>query len=223
MVDKSSVEAVDKANAERRQALHDCEKRIKEIQYESINKTYEAHENQRQAEAIAKEATQTLKSRSFLYFGLLAFTLLCCGVMNNQVRSDFGGLFTGMCSHITLFLSAYGSWFMTLSDTLEVYWAWIIRILTILLILAFVCGVGALFMLLFKKYRKRWCTLSLKVLAVSIAALTIFAEPIRSIVPINLIYLFFLIQAGYLIVLWYFDGYYANRYRSDEWARIQNS
>ena len=40
--------------------------------------------------------------------------------------------------------------------------------------------------------------------------------------PINLIPLFFMMQIIYLVVLWYFDGYFEVRYRKDDWERIQN-
>ena len=47
MVDKSSVEAVDRARAERDQAIRDKEKGIEAAQSQSTHETYEAHQKQR--------------------------------------------------------------------------------------------------------------------------------------------------------------------------------
>lgn len=223
MVNKSSVDAVDKADAERRQAIRDRDKGIKEAQSKAFHETYEAHEKQRKAEAEAKEAKQTLEKKAFLYFGLLAYTLICCGIMNPQVRSDFVDFFTVIISTTADSLTEYVDWLSGFSDKMEWYWAWLLRILFSAGILACFIGIGAGIIALYKKYKERWCTLSLKVLTSTLAIITVFGEPIRSFVPINLIPLFFLIQIGYLIVLWYFDGYYENRYRRDEWERIQNN
>lgn len=223
MVDKSSVEAVDKANAERKQALRDCEKKIKEIKSQSIHETYEAHEKQRQAEAEAKEAKEKLEKNTYLSFGLLTFTLICCGIMNATVRNDIIDFFVVSGTTIYESLSTYVDWLINLSDKMEWYWAWLLRILFSGAIIACLFGIGAGIFALYSKYKERWCTLSLKVLACTIATLTVFGEPIRRFIPINLILLFFIIQIGYLIVLWYFDGYFENRYQRDKWEQIQNN
>ena len=223
MVDQSSVDAVNNANAERKLAICDRDKGIKEAQSKAIHETYEAHEKQRNAEKDAKESKELLERRSFLYCGMLFFTLLCQGIMNPQVRTDFAEFFSVQAHALYDSFTSYISWLIELSSRMENYWAWIIRIgLSALLILSiFLCGVGL--SALYKKYKKRWCTLSLKVLVGSIAIISVFGEPIRTVIHINLILLFLLVQIGYLAVLWYFDGYFANRYREDDWKEIQNS
>lgn len=45
MVNKSSVDAVDKANAERKQTLRDCEKKIKEINLNLFTKLMKLMKN----------------------------------------------------------------------------------------------------------------------------------------------------------------------------------
>ena len=222
MVDKSSVDAVDKANAERKQALRDCEKKIKEITSQSIHETYEAHEKQRMAETEAKEAKEKLEAKSFLYFGLLAFTLICCGIMNTTVRNDIIDFFVVSGTTIYESLSTYIDWLISFSGKMELYWAWLLEILFTITIILSLIGIIKGINALYQKYKKRWCTLSLKALVGSIAVLTVFAEPIRRFIPINIVLLFLFTQVGYLILLWYFDGYYANRHRSDEWKEIQN-
>lgn len=221
-VNQSSVDAVNKANSERKQAIRDRDKGIKEAQSKAIHDTYEAHEKQREAEKVAKKSKELLERRSFLYCGMLFFTLFCQAIINPQVRTDFVDFFSVPAQALYDSFTSYISWLIELSTRMEIYWAWIIRIgLSALLILSlFLCGVGIA--ALYKKYKERWCTLSLKVLVGSIAVISVFGEPIRTVVHINLILLFLLAQIGYLGVLWYFDGYYANRYRQDDWKRIQN-
>lgn len=222
LVNKSSVDAVDKANAERKQAFRERDQGIKEAKSRAIHECYEAHEKQRQAESEAQKAKDALEKKTNLYFGLLAFTLICCGIMNTQVRTDFIDFFVTIASYIADFISLYVPWLSSFSDKMEWYWAWLLRIFLTVLIIGGCLGIGAGLVAIYQKYKERWCTLSFKVLVGSLAVITVFAEPIRRFIPINLIPIFISIQIIYLLVLWYFDGYYANRYRRDEWKRIQN-
>ena len=222
MVDKSSVEAVDSARRERDQAIKDKKDGIRVAQSQATHEIHEAHRKQKEAEQKAKVATETLKERSFLYIGLLAFTLLCIGIMNAQVVSDFINFFVVPVTGIYKYACDYFSWLIGLSGKMDVAWAWVVRILLTLLFIALICYAVMGFVSLFKWYKHRWCTLSLKTMVVTIAIITVFGEPIRKVIRINLILLFFLVQICYLFTLWYFDGYFANRYRTDEWEQIQN-
>ena len=222
MVDKSSVEAVDSARRERDQAIKDKKDGIRAAQSQATHEIYEAHQKQKEAEQKAKKATETLKERSFLYMGLLAFTILCIGIMNAQVVSDFIDFFVVPVTGTYKYACDYISWLIGLSDKMDVVWAWVVRILLTLVIIAVVLVIVFGIVFIANWYKKRWCTLSLKTMVVTLAIITVFGEPIRGIISINLILLFILIQIAYLFVLWYFDGYFENRYRSDEWEKIQN-
>lgn len=222
LVSKSNVGAVNKANAERDQARRDAAEMVEQIKRKCYHDTYEAEKREREATERAKKAEDDLKRKTFLAFGLLAFTLLCEGVMNAQVRADFIDFFKVPVIGIFNVASNYIDWLIGLSDKLEIGWAWIIRILLTLLIGAGLFGCGFGIFVLIKKYNERWCTLSLKVIVISLAIITVFGKTISSLLPINLILLFFLIQVGYICALWYFDGYFENRYRTDEWKQIQN-
>lgn len=223
MVDKSSVEAVDKANVERDQAIRERNEGIKAAELEASRKINNAYTMQLKAESEAKEAKSNLKNKAFLYFGLLSFTLLCCSVMNPQVRVDFVDFFVTVTTYLWDFFSACFDWLVSLSGEMEWYWAWLIRIIISLLVFGNLFGIGAVAVAICKKYKQRWCTLSLKVLVVTIAIISVFGEPIRKVLPINLILLFLLLQIGYLFALWFFDGYYEVRYRTEEWEQMQNS
>lgn len=222
MVDKSSVEAVDSARRERDQAIRDKKEGIRAAESKAFHETYAAEQKQKEAENKAKKAIATLKERSFLYMGLLAFTLFCVGIMNAQVVSDFIDFFVIPANRIYESACEYTDWIISLSDKMDIVWAWVIRILLSLLIIAIILGIGYAILSVIKWYKKRWCTLSVKTMVVTLAIITAFGEPLRGFISINLVLLFFLIQIAYLFVLWYFDGYFENRYRLDEWKRIQN-
>ena len=110
------------------------------------------------------------------------------------------------------------------ADTLCVFSggsAWILRILSLLLIFACITGICYVIYRMVLYYRKRWCNLSLKVLLVSLAVVIVFGELIHEYVNINLLLLLLITQAGYLGALVYLDGYYESRCRSDAWEKIQ--
>ncbi len=222
LVRKSSVEAVDTARAERDKAIRDKEDCIRAAESKAWHRTYVAEQKLQNTEDELKETKNTLKRSSFLYFGLLAFTLLCQSIMNNQVVSDFLDFFKVPALCIYDLVCKYTEWLTVLSDLMKVGWAWTIRILLTLVIGAIAFFIVSGIIAVIKVYKGRWCTLSLKVLVITIAIISVFGEQIRGFLSINLILLFFLVQVGYLIALWYFDGFYENRYREDEWKKIQN-
>ena len=222
MVDKSSVEAVETARREREKAIREKKEGIRVAQSKATHEIHEAQQKQKEAEYKAKKAIQTLKERSYLYMGLLAFSLICLGIMNTQVVSDFISFFTTPALEIYNAICDYTDWLISLSNKMELGWAWAIRILLTLLFIALICCAVMGLIGLFKWYKQRWCTLSLKTMVVTIAIITVFGEPIRKVISINLILLFFLVQICYLFTLWYFDGYFANHFRTDEWEQIQN-
>lgn len=222
MVDKSSVQAVEKARNERDQAIRDKKEFIRAVQSQANHDVYEARQKQEKAEMNLKITLQTLKSRCFLYIGLLAFTLICIGIMNPQVSADFVNFFTTPFIGLYNLVCSYTNWLINLSHKIELGWAWVVRILLTIFLISLVCYVIKVIICIIKWYKNRWCTLSLKTMVITLAIIIVFGESIRKVISINLILLFFLVQLCYLFVLWYFDGYFANRYRSDEWERIQN-
>ena len=223
MIDKSSVEAVDNALAERDRALYDMKKGIRDAKAQASHDIYETHKYQKEAEKKAADAVNKLNTNSFLYIGLLAFTLLCQCIMNRQVVIDFIDFFKVPTIGLYSSLCVYIDWLISLSNKMDLWLAWVIRISLTLVIITITVGIVRVGIYFIEWYKKRWCTLSLKVAVCTIGIIAVFGMPIRRFLPINLILLFFIIQVCYLFVLWYFDGYYANRYRTDEWEKIQNS
>ena len=230
MVNKSSVEDVDRAVAKQNQAIRECTIKIKEVQAKAIHEVQEAHKKQCTAETEANVAKETQKKKSFLSFGLLSFTLLCCGIMNSQVVSDIIDFFKVITVVLFEVGFSYFNWIhnpychTSLGKLLyfKTGMSWFLRILTFVLILGCIYFLVALLKSLLKKYKKRWCTLSVKVISVSLVVITVFGKPIRTILPINLVLLLILTQIGYLGVLRYFDKYFDSRCRADDWKEIQN-
>ena len=222
MVDDSNVYAVKKANNERNAAIRDKEESIKKIKSDADCEIYKAKSAQQNAEREAEKSATELTRMSFLYVGLLAFTQLCCAIANIQLREDFFDFFTVPFRVISELKNGYAAWLISLSDKMESGLAWFIRIFVSILVIGLVVAIIFFITALIMTYAKRWCTLSLKVLVATLAILSVFGEFIRKFLPINLILLFFLVQVGYLIILWYFDGYYYSRHRTDEWEQIQN-
>ena len=230
LVDKSSADAVDAARAARDRAIRDRDNGIQEARLQATHETSQAREKQQQAENEAHRAKESLKKRSFLYISLLAFTLFCCGVTNRQVVSDFASFLETLIMGVFHMISSYIGWMKKPSYYGEfnqvLYFdtgmAWFLRIITLVAVLGIITALTIGIALLVMLYMDRWCTLSLKVMVMSLAVITIFGKSIRTVLPVNLILLFFLIQIAYLGVLWYLDGYFASRQRSATWEYIQN-
>lgn len=100
--------------------------------------------------------------------------------------------------------------------------AWILRVLSLIFVPALVFGTCYGLYRVWLYYKKRWCSLSLRVLLISLAAVILFGEGIHEYVSINLCLLYLLIQIAYLCCLRYLDGCYENRNKTVEWKRIQN-
>ena len=150
--------------------------------------------------------------------------------MNSQVVSDIIDFLKVLVLGIYEVTSSYFAWIIRSANEsnhniveFSTGLAWILRILTTALIFGVMFKLVCFVRWIIKKYRERWCTLSLKVLVVSLAIITVFGESIRAVISINLVSLFMLIQIAYLCILWYFDAYFENRYITHIWKDIQNS
>ena len=74
-----------------------------------------------------------------------------------------------------------------------------------------VCGVGFLIFLgaskVFEFYTEDYAdTMSLAVFLISLAVSVYFAEPIRAVIPINLLLLLILVHIVYVLIRWYVKG-----------------
>ena len=233
-VNISNVEAVESAQAAQKAAERKAVKDIADYKKSADKKVSEAVNDKNTAIRKAKEAVKAAKKNQSVAWGSLLITLMCCLIAYQTFLWDVWYFISVPISWLWDRTSDYDTWLYkpyyskTVSGIEKKYafstgWAWTLRILTAILILACIAGICYGIYRLFMYYKKRWCNLSLKVLLASLAAIIVFGEGIRKYVSINLVLLFVIIQVIYLGVLIYFDGYYENRYRTDDWEKIQNA
>lgn len=179
-----------------------------------------------------RELLLTAKSSRKTAWGVLAGTLLCCLIAYPAFLYDvwyFAAcpivwIFEKMYEYAVWMSAPYYTKIINGADTLCVFSggsAWILRILSLLLIFACIAGICYVIYRMVLYYKKRWCNLSLKVLLLSLAVVIVFGELIHEYANINLLLLLLITQAGYLGVLIYLDGYYESRCLSDTWEKIQ--
>lgn len=233
-VNISNVEAVESARAAQKAAERKAEKDISDYKKNADKKVAEAVNDKNAAIRKAKGAVKSAKKNQSIAWGSLLITLLCCMIAYQTFLWDVWYFISTPATWLWDKLSDYTAWLgkpyytKTLDGIEKKYafttgWAWTLRILTIILILACIAGICFGIYRLVMYYKKRWCNLSLKVLLASLAAIIVFGEGIRRYMNINLVLLFIIIQVVYLGVLIYFDGYYETRCRTDDWEQFQNT
>lgn len=182
---------------------------------------YEADEKSRKAVEKAKNDSQRSVEQQTVAYGLLLFTLVCSAVMSRSFLGDVGEFFVVLFSGLAelwdvVFPEVAASTFY--NEGFPTAGKIISGILVFGLIILCFIFVGWFLIYLGRKYKERWCRLSLIFTCGSLAVCIVFGPIINHI---NLLLLFLLLQIGYLVALWYFDGYYETRGRTNEWKRIQ--
>jgi hypothetical protein len=221
MVNKSSVDAVDRANARARAAEADRDNKVKAAENKAWHKMYEADEKCRKAIEKAKNDSKRSAEQQTVAYGLLLFTLICNAIMSRSFLGDIGEFFVVLFSGLAeLWDEAFpamasGTFYNERFPTAGRVVSGILVFGLIILCFVFV---GWFLLYLIRKYKERWCRLSLIFTCGSLAVCIVFGPIINHI---NLLLLFLLLQVGYLVALWYFDGYYETRGRTYEWKRIQ--
>lgn len=154
-----------------------------------------------------------------IMMGSLLYGVLCTifTAWNSEAFvSDFKTFFISIWAFLCLCLEnllEMAKWASQLGDmipqqTVAVIAHWLILIAVILLV-----GSGAIFLLFiagnyaYIHYRDNYAdTTSLTVVLISLAVAVFFAEPIRAVVPINLILLLILVHIVYVLIRWYVKG-----------------
>ena len=230
----SNVEAVKDAQAAQKAAERKAAKDIDDYRKEADKKVSDAMSEKNTAIRQAKKEVKRAKKNQQIAWGSLLVTLLCCLIAYPTFSWDVWYFVSVPVVWSWNKLNDYAAWMekpyyskmVNGTEKLLAFstgWAWFLRILTIILIIA--C-IGASIYGIYRialYYKKRWCNLSLKVLLASLAAIIVFGEDIREHISINLVLLLIIIQLIYLGVLAYFDGYYDTRNRTDEWEKFQNA
>lgn len=165
-----------------------------------------------------KFKAQTASYDSFL-LGLLLYgvlTTVFTAVRSEVFVSDFKTFFVAIWQFIVNALQLLfkgGQWASQLGD--KIPQPVVATIVHYLLLIVFVggiaIGVGFLIFLgaskVFEFYTKDYAdTMSLAVFLISLAVLVYFAEPIRVVIPINLLLMLILVHIVYVLIRWYVKG-----------------
>ncbi len=200
-VDMSNVKAVLDAQAAKEAAEQKAAKNIAEYKRTADKKVSEAVRAKNTAIKNADNKAQNSVKNQNIAQGALLVTLLCCLIKHPTFVIDMWD-----------FVYTPAMWIWSSMD----------GFLSAILTLICLAGAGYGVYRIWLYYRKRWCSLSQRVLFASLAIVIIFGDGIRKYIDINLVTLFMIIQVLFLWVLVYLDGYFKIHYREDAWKHIQN-
>lgn len=234
MVNMSNVEAVQTAQAAQKAAEQKARQDILACEAEARGKVYTATLEKKSAIKDAKKRVQNAEKSQRTAWGSFIITLFCCLIVHPSCLLDIESFIYAPIMWIWNTLNIYAEWIqkpyyskiignIEKSHPFSTGWAWILRILSLLILPVCILSICYGIHSLFQYYRKRWCQLSLKVLLGSTIIIIIFGETIQEYVDINLILLFIIIQVAYLFALGCFDKYYESKYRTEDWERLQNA
>ena len=200
-VDMSNVKAVLDAQAAKEAAEQKAAKNIAEYKRIADKKVSEAVRTKNTAIKNADNKAQSAVKNQNIAQGALLVTLLCC-----------------LIAHPTFVIDM---WDFVYTPAM---WIWGSMDGFLSAILTLICAAGAGYGVyrIWLYYRKRWCSLSQRILLASLSTVIIFGEGIHKYIDINLVTLFMIIQMLYLAILVYLDGYFKTHYREDAWKHIQN-
>ncbi len=233
LVNMSNVMAVRSAQASQKAAEENAEKEIFSFRISANQKISEAMDEKNAAirdadrkVAIAQKGKQISRTTLFI-------TMLFCVVTYPNFLIDSRDFVSGLIKWCIDMIYDYSSWighpyyteFINGIEKAIPYSsgpAWILRILSLIVIPALVFGTCYGIYRIWLYYKKRWCNLSLRVLLISLAAVILFGEGIHEYANINLCLFYLLIQIAYLCCLRYLEGCYENRNKTVEWKQIQN-
>ena len=167
-------------------------------------------ENEYQAKKAGYESVMI----GSLLYGVLCtvFTAWKSETFVDDFKAFFVAIWSFLCLCVEKLLEA-AKWASQLGDKIPqpvvaAIVHWVILIAVVLLV-----GVGAVFLLflagnyVYVHYKDGYAdTISLAVILISLAVAVFFAEPIRSVVPINLLLLLILVHVLYMGVRWYIKG-----------------
>lgn len=170
-----------------------------------------------------KELDSKFKAQSLSYdgfvLGLLLYGVLTTAftaIRSEQFVSDFKAFFIAIWQFIVnafQLLLKGGQWASQLGD--KIPQPVVATMVHYLLLIVFVGGIGIGVVMLiflgaskvFEFYTDGYAdTLSLAVFLISLAVSVYFAEPVRAVIPINLLLLLILVHIVYVLIRWYVKG-----------------
>lgn len=185
-----------------------------ESKLNALHGVYEAKQRSLDRKFKAKTASYDSCMLGLLLYGVL--TTVFTAVRSEAFVSDFKTFFVAIWQFIVnafQLLLKGGQWASQLGD--KIPQPVVATIVHYLLLIVFVggiaIGVGFLIFLgaskVFEFYTEDYAdTMSLAVFLISLAVSVYFAEPIRAVIPINLLLLLILVHIVYVLIRWYVKG-----------------
>lgn len=198
----SNVKAVLDAQAAKEAAEQKAAKDISEYKRTADKKVSEAVRTKNTAIKNANKKAQNAVKNQKIAQGSLLVTLLCCLIIHPAFMNDMWDF---------VYTPAMWVW-----DSMD---GFLSAILTLICLAGACYGVYRIWLY----YRKRWCSLSQRVLFASFSAIILFGDYFRRYIRINLVLMFMIIQILYLCILLYLDEYYETHYQTDKWEHIQKA
>lgn len=217
LIQRQAEQARDTAESDRANERARIEARAKEIYQGKENELKRAYKSK---EEDSKRKYDTLTaSHEAMFFGFLAYGILVTlftAVSSERFVSDFKSFFVAIWGGFKGFVDILIDGALTvakLGDMIPqpivaviVHW-----LLVIVVVIVVVGGIGFVIIWTMDKlityYKSDLAdNISLVVVLVTMAIEVFFAEPIRSIIPINLLLLFLIVHLVYMGVRWYVRG-----------------
>ncbi len=228
----SSVEAVRNAQAAKMAAEAKARQDIANCKEEANSKVFETVKAKNDTIKVANAKIKAVKKSQQIAWSSLIATLFFCLMAYPVFLEDAWEFISTPIAWTLDNLSTYAKWMATpyyskYINGMEKHYlfsagsAWILRLITPMLIIAVAIGSGYGIYQIWCYYKKRWCNLSLRVLLVTFAGTIILGEKISRWLNFNLLTLDLLIQLIYLGTLLYFDEYYDSHNKSEIWKKIQ--
>ena len=185
-----------------------------ESKLNALHGVYEAKQRSLDRKFKAKTASYDSCMLGLLLYGVL--TTVFTAVRSEAFVSDFKAFFIAIWQFLVnafQLLLKGGQWASQLGD--KIPQPVVATIVHYLLLIVFVggiaIGVGFLIFLgaskVFEFYTEDYAdTMSLAVFLISLAVSVYFAEPIRAVIPINLLLLLILVHIVYVLIRWYVKG-----------------
>lgn len=189
----SSVEAVKEAQAAKLAAEAKARQDIAASKEDANKKVSEAIKAKNDTIRTANAKIKAVKKSQQIAWGSLIVTLLCCLMAYPVFLEDAWKFVSAPIVWTWNNLNTYAKWMETpyyskCMNGIENHYAfstvyaWILRIMTLVMVIVFTIGFIYGIYQIWLYYKKRWCNLSLRVLFVTFAGTIIFGEKIQKFV-----------------------------------------
>lgn len=198
LVDKSSVEAVDQALKEKEAAIKKAEQEVSSAAFREKKARRDAKQEVETIKKKSREKVRKSEDTAFVCF-ITALLSLFLALAKNEVLIEDVVLAVTVSFGL---LVQFAEWWISPGETIYdssgvghvvvcgTGEAWFERIMALGLIFVGIIIVGVLGYYFCEEYKKQWNYASVLILAITMSVLITVGDIIRSVLPVNLIFLF---------------------------------